>query len=292
MSKSLLNIFILGSCLCFLTGCDYLNVFRNNNVNKSEKKLARVNRTYLLESNLPKGITDRKYNSPKDSIKVLSEYKDNWVYHQLMMQKAKDFLPKDNISEIEHKISEYAGSIFAYEYEKELVNQKVNLEVNPEQIQSYYDENINSFGLSHNIVNGRYFFMDNNVAQADSIKKWFKNMNGTNFKKLEAAGFQIATNFNLKGQWLPFDQFQAKLPERIKNPEKLKKNNFLELGDSNRTCLVWIEDVRFKGETSPVEYIEQDIRKIIVNKRKQSYLKRIKNNIYNEAKNTNAVEIY
>lgn len=292
MSKSLLNIFIVGCCVCFLAGCDYLNVFRNNNANKSEKRLARVNRTYLLESNLPKGVIDKKYNSVEDSIKILKGYTDDWVYHQLMMQKAKDFLPNDNISEIEHKIAEYAGSIYAYEYEKELVNQKVNLEVDPEQIQEHYDENINSFVLSHNIVNGRYFFMDNNVIQADSIKKWFKNMNNAHFKKLEAAGIQIATKFSLKGQWLPFDQFQGKLPERIKNPEKLKKNNFLELGDSTRTCLVWIEDVRFKGEISPVEYIEQDIRKIIVNKRKQSYLKRIKNNIYNEAKNTNAVEIY
>ena len=267
-------------------------MFRNNDGNKGEKKIARVNRSYLVEANLPNGVINKKYNSKEDSLNAIKEFTDNWIYHQLMMQKAKDFLPEENILSIDHKVQEYAGSLYAYEYEKELVNQKVNLEVTPQQIEKYYSENTSSFTLAHNIVKGRYFFMENDVAQSDSIKFWFKNMTANSFEKLEDAGFQIATKFNLKGQWLPFDQFQAILPEKIKNPEKLKNNKFLELGDSLRTCLVWIEDVRFKGEISPQEYKEQDIRKIIVNKRKQAYLKRIKNNIYNEAKNTNAVEIY
>lgn len=277
--------------LC-LGSCEYIPKIGQKREEQTGKILAKVNRAYLYQADLPSTLTS-PIKGNQDSVQLVKEYIDSWIYHQLMMQKAKDFLPAESIRSIKIKVDDYAGSLYAFEYEKELITQKIDTEVTESELENYYEQNKNSFTSPVKLVKGRYFFMDAETPNEDSIKIWFKKLDSHSYDRLEKAGFQYASNFNLKGQWLSFDQFQAKLPERIKNPEKfLKQKKYVELGDSSRTCLVYIEDYRLEGEIAPLEYKEQDIRKIVINKRRELYLKRIQNSIYNEAKNNKNVEIF
>ncbi len=282
----------LGLSLLFLfSSCDAFSRFMDKEEPVESKLLAKVSDQSLFEADLPKNIQEKL--SGKDSLSFLKDFVDKWVYEQLMMEKAKDFLPKENIRSIERKVHEYAGASYAYEYEKELLAQKVDFEVEEQDIEQFYNQNKQSLSLSHDIVKGRYFFMDANTSDQDTIKALFKNLTEENLEKLESAGFQKAKNFNLKSQWLPWNQFQSKLPEKVKRPESfLRKNKFHEMGDSLTTCYVFIEDFRLKGDITPMEYYEQEIKKIIINKRREEYLKRIRKSVYNEAKNSKSVELF
>ncbi len=290
MKNKLILSLLFGSMLLTLPACEYISQFRQQEKEENGRILAKVNRAYLYQVDVPKSIFG---SAGKDSSQIVKKYVNDWVYQQLMIQKAKDFLPKESQRDIGRKVKEYEASLFAFEYEKELINQKVNYEVTEDEVSNYYNQNSSSLTLAQNVVKGRYFFMDTNNPQADSIKQWFKKTTESNILKLEDAGFQYASNFSLKAEWLPLEQFQVKLPVKLDRPQSfLKKDKFAEIGDSLRTCLVYIEDFRSKGQVAPLAYKEQDIRKIIVNKRRQEYLQRIKKSIFNEAKNSNNVEFY
>jgi len=286
--------FVLGCCSTVLilccSSCEYLNFSKNQQEAKG-KIVARVNNDYLYESDL-NGLYNSN-NAKVDSLSVVREYIDNWAYSKLMVKKATDFLPKNSLRDIERKVDEYRSSLYTYQFEKELINEKVNLEISQEEIDLYYAENEENLPLPHAVIQCQYVFLNKSSSKLDSIKYWFKNPSDDNLGKIKSTGYQFASNFSMEADWVSWDKLQAKLPKKIDNPKSfLKKKKYFEMEDDNQLYLVRIKDYAFEGENSPKMYAEQDIKKIIVNKRKQEYLQRIKNNIFNEAKNANRIETY
>ena len=72
----------------------------------------------------------------------------------------------------------------------------------------------------------------------------------------------------------------------------LARNNLIELNDSIYYYLVSIQDYKLKNELAPVEYVETNIKNLILNKRKIEFLKQIEENIYKEGIRQNKFKIY
>ena len=56
--------------------------------------------------------------------------------------------------------------------------------------------------------------------------------------------------------------------------------------------MVYIRDYRLAGQVSPIEYVENDIRNIILSKQKIEFLKQIEKDIYKEGLDNNRVKLY
>jgi len=79
----------------------------------------------------------------------------------------------------------------------------------------------------------------------------------------------------------------------INNQEQyLRYNNFIETQDSLFYYLVNIKDCRLKSTVAPLNYVSDNIRYIILNKRKIEFIKELENDSYNDALNRNSFEIY
>lgn len=271
-----------------MSACEYFNFNKKNPETKGEI-LARVGNEYLYESDL-QGIFSE---NTIDSAWVKKQHIDQWIYNELMVQKANNFLPKNSLKDIDRKVAQYRSSLITYQFERELLNQKADVDIAQEEIDKYYQDKSENLPLSHTIIQSRYIFLDKNAPKLDSIKYWIKKPTENNLTKLKETGYQFATNLNTDGEWLPLEQLQAKLPEKISNPRSfLKQKKYFEMEDDSQVYLVYIQDYALEGDNPPQAYAEQDIKRILVNKRKQEYLKRIKNNIFDEAQNANRVEIY
>ena len=72
----------------------------------------------------------------------------------------------------------------------------------------------------------------------------------------------------------------------------LTRNKQIELKDSIYYYLVTIRDYKLQNELAPVEYVEYNIKNLILNRRKIEFLKKIEDNVYKEGVRQNKFEIY
>jgi hypothetical protein len=94
-------------------------------------------------------------------------------------------------------------------------------------------------------------------------------------------------------QWVAADMVLKNTPIEITNQGKfLEKNAFIESTDKVYYYLVYIRDYRLEGEVSPVEYVQNDIRNLILSKQKIEFLKQIEKDIYKEGLDKNKVILY
>lgn len=93
-------------------------------------------------------------------------------------------------------------------------------------------------------------------------------------------------------RWVGFQTIANYIPETIENPEQFLKNNqFIERTDPDYYYLVSVHDYKLKNEPAPIEYVNDKIKNLILNRRKIDFLKQLENNIYTEGIEKNKFEI-
>jgi hypothetical protein len=84
-----------------------------------------------------------------------------------------------------------------------------------------------------------------------------------------------------------------KMPGTVQDPGQfLERYKYLEAEDNRYFHFARIIDFKLTGESAPLEYVKQEIRDVLLNKRKMEFLKQLEESIYNEAVIQNEVEVY
>lgn len=91
--------------------------------------IARVNEEYLYASDLQSLTRGLK---GQDSLSALKSYAENWVRKKLLLQKAIENIPEDDIG-INKKVEDYREALLLYEYEKALINDKLDTTIRREE---------------------------------------------------------------------------------------------------------------------------------------------------------------
>lgn len=178
-------------------------------------------------------------------------------------------------------------------YERELLASKVSTDVSDEEVSEYYESHKGHFTLKDDIVYCHYFFMKKGYAEEDTVRKHLRSPDEDSPQILQDIGFQYSANFKLDGEWIDYDKFKKKLPRSLgAASENLKRNRLIEMSDSTTVYFIKIDDFGLKGGIAPLSYYKQDISKIIVNKRKEEFLRTAKANLYNQAIKNRKVELY
>lgn len=279
MKKLLLFILIgLGACM---------NIDDKN----SENVLARVFDEYLYESEL-EGLVPAG-TSVKDSLSIAQGYINNWISQQLVLHKAKKNL-KEEDKQFDKQLEEYKNSLITYQYESKLIRQQLDTVVSDEEIEDYYNKNIRNFELKNNIVKAYYarfkkdeghlkktkrFFYSKKPHARDSLEKYIENYSDLYFLDDES--------------WILFDDLLKFVPIEAYNQEAyLKNNRKIEFTDDPFFYLVNFSDFRIKEGTSPLSFEKGNIRQILINKRKLYVLKKMRQDIFDQAQENSDFEIY
>ena len=81
----------------------------------------------------------------------------------------------------------------------------------------------------------------------------------------------------------------AEIPNKI---QFLKPNPYYETSDNNFLYFLKVDSYRISDNVSPLEFVRDDIRNIILNKRKVDLAKKLEDEVYKEAQNDDDFEIY
>lgn len=285
MSSSKLGFLLIISLFFVLhTSC-------NPSSKQSGDPIARVNERYLyitdVEDIFPENV------SPADSIQLLTAYADRWVKKQLLLQKAERNLSK-NRKDVARQIEDYRSSLLIFQYEQEYIRQRLDTVVNDDEIERFYEENLSNFILNESVVKALFIKIRLDNPSYDKIKGLYKSNKEDDIKALDNMAYQVAVKYDFfNDRWIPFSRILRELPEPINDPERhLLYNKSIEMNDDAHAYLVNFREVMHQGKISPMEFERENIRSIIVNKRKQRLILDLESRIYNDARNHNHFTIY
>lgn len=252
---------------------------------------ARVGDKYLLTSEVTAMVP--KGTNATDSLLITRNYINAWIRKQTVLQHAENNLPED-LTDYENKLQDYRNSLVIYTYQKELVRQQLDTVVSEMEIAEYYEKNPVNFQLKENILLSDFVIADQEIADRERIKKLIISDSLLDHQELEEYCKEISADYFLdEDEWIFFNDLIKYIPIKTFNQEQFLANNrYVELSDSLRVYIMRIKDYKIKESLSPLDFERENIRMIILNKRKSLLIEQMENELFDQALKTNNIEIY
>ena len=166
-----------------------------------------------------------------------------------------------------------------------MVRQKLDTLVKSEEIEQYYNEHLSSFQLKDNIVKVYYVKVNKKAPNIDKVRKWYLSSNPKDIEALKSYCIQFAENFFIDDNtWLLFDDLLKEVPIQDYNPELFfKTTQTIVVADTSNIYFLNIKGYKIKNSSSPLSFEKENIRNIIINKRKLKLVDDMKKQVYQDA---------
>ncbi len=256
-----------------------------------EDAVARAYDQYLYKEDIRNLVSSE--TSKSDSTQVVNNFILSWVKQQVVLHKAEMNLD-DEKKDVEEKLEEYRNSLITYVYETELIRQRLDTIVSDEEVEKYYNSHKQNFELKDNIIKVLYLKVRKDAPKLSKAREWYRSSTSKDRLRLEEYCYQYASDFHLDDDtWLLFDELLKRVPIRTYDKESFLRNNrFVETSDSSHVYLVNIKDMMIRDSMSPLSFVKDDIRVLIINKRKLSLIQEMEKAAYEEALKKNEFEIF
>jgi len=267
----------------FLSACTILT--------DSGEPVAKVGKKVLTMEELSKNVPD--YLDPTDSSLWADDYIKKWIQRELLLLKAEEKL-KDNMKDVSAELEEYRNSLIVFKYKNELIKEKMDTILKDSDIQKYFNDHRESFILNRNIVKAIYIKIPLELSSPENIRELCASNNPELVKRLNEYCLSYAKAYDrFNDQWVAADLVLKNIPKSIDDQKEfLIKNRYSESSDKVYYYILYIRDFRLEGQISPIEYVENDIRNIILSKQKIEFIKKIESDIYKEGIDNNQVKQY
>nr|WP_288934129.1 peptidyl-prolyl cis-trans isomerase [uncultured Allomuricauda sp.] len=262
--------------------------------NKVEEKepLARVDDTFLYKEDVASFIRDDM--TDEDSTIFVTNYINNWASKQLLLSKSKINLPEEKLAEFDRLVSDYRADLYTRAYIEALVNQSQDTAVTKSQLEEFYEREKENFKLNEKLVQLRFVGMSNQFLDRDGVEDRIKKWDDSDKRYLDSIAVQFKKIHFNDSIWVSATRVIEEIPPLTRSNEEthLKKSQFFELQDSLEVYLGLVTNVLEVNETAPFDYVEPDIKQLILNRRRLNYVKKLETEIIDEAIKKNEFEVY
>lgn len=269
----------------------FINTCNGLKKKTDEPVIARVFDKTLTSTELTSVIPDNLNTS--DSIVVAQSYVNKWVRKQLLLHKAELNLTENEMN-VKRQIEEYKASLLIFKYEQNYLSETLDTIVSDEEIEAYYNDNSSNFILDNNLVKGQFIAIPRSAHQISMFQRWFRRNTDEAKIKMErycAENAAVFTDFN-EG-WTEFETITNQWPDKILNEQSfIRYRQRAETKDTLNYYFLRIDEYQLKGNLAPLHYVQEDIKSIIINKRKIQLIKELEADVYNDALNHNSFIIY
>jgi hypothetical protein len=281
------KIWLFVFVLFLLPSCKYL---KSKSPTQGQKVIARANDEYLYMSDISPLIKNVPH---QDSATFITNYAESWVRRKLLLKKAEENVPADELG-IDKKVEDYRQSLLLYEYEKGLINQKLDKGVSDAEIEDFYDKNKEKFTLESDIYDIQYVQIHADAADLDKMRPVIispRTVDDT--LKREGYAKAMATAYSFADDnWMAPSAILKQFPISAADLKALASSGRFTGYKNNRDdYFIVVRSVRHMGDPSPLEYIRSQIKEIIVNKKKVILIQRIYDGIYQESIKSGKSEI-
>jgi len=229
-----------------------------------------------------------------DSISALQSYIRRWARKELMAIRAEQNLTMEYKSEVNRQLNEMRNNLLIYQYEQQMLIQKLDTTVSDSELQEYYISNISTFTLTTNLVKALFIKIPVDAPDVDKVRRWYRSGTSDDLRDLDNYCYQFAVRYDdFNEEWIPFTQLLMEVPLESDDQEAwLTRNNAVELKDDKFIYFINIREYRLNRSTAPFEYISGQVKTIILNNRRNDFLQKLEDGIYNEAIRDNTLKVY
>ncbi len=270
------------------SACNLFNKYGNSD---GTRVVARVYNEYLYVADLD-ALTMGK--SSEDSVKIVAAFAESWVKKKLLLQKAQEYIPSDDAG-INKKVEDYRESLILYEYEKELIRKKMERAVKDDDIAEFYEKNQNNFVLENEVYKVNYIVISPQAEEFDKIKILInKGKTDEDFEALEGYCKAFAQSYNLEeGIWKTAESLKSDFNLNTDKSDALTvSSKFKEYEYGGTNYYIKIIEKREKGEATPLEFVQGQIKEMLFNKKKVTLIENIYNKILQDGIAKKEVEIF
>jgi len=277
--------FLIISIFIFFISC------KNNSEDPLNAPIVKVGDKVLTKHNLYNVIPDGI--SKNDSIIFAQDFLSRWIRSELMLRKAElNLSPKEK--DVSKLLEEYRRSLLVNQYQQKMLQQKYTPMITDKEIKAYYDKMIDNFILNENIIKGVFIIIPRTAPNIKDIRKWYKSDKEEDIVNIEAYCFQNAKKYDVFIEtWKPFYTINQQFPHPIANAGRfLKYNKSYETSDSINYYFLSIRDYKLVHDKAPLEYVENRIKAILLNKKRINFINKLENDLYDEGLKQKIIKFY
>ncbi len=268
-------IIAVSSLIIILAGC------KHNNVNEKDI-VAKVNDAVLTKSEIKELMEENNFKG-KDSLYVIKAYVRNWVVNQLLKQEAENNLNDLDRARIEKLVNEYKTDLFVNKYKQLYIKQKLDTAISDTELVSFYHSYNFDYRLKQPIIKAVEVKVPKRSYKYYEIRKLMKDAdkNFDEIKKICSEHKYYLSDFGER--WINFEPFKENYKIENKNLQKGKLFIKSAPADTLVDEMLYVSDFMLPGDTIPYELVKDNLKKIILHKRKVSLFYQLVNNTYQDA---------
>ncbi len=279
-------ITILGIVLPALMSCKTISSFLSDEETVAEAGGSRLYRSEL-NNLIPKGI------QKDDSVRLARQYINAWALDQVFLTIAQEQLSKAE-KDVTKELEEYRKSLLKYRYEQLYVNERLDTAVSEENVEAYYEANINKFELPRPIVKARYLRMSADSPVLQKIRKKMSSNQVQDLVDADSLAYSSALKFTTWGnRWIDVASLALEFGTDYVTVMSSVKGGWVEMTDSTGVAsLAYISEIVREGEPAPLEYCTPQIKDMIISARKQSLITGLEQDLLKDAREKGQFVIY
>ncbi|MBK8491598.1 MAG: mechanosensitive ion channel family protein [Saprospirales bacterium] len=260
-----------------------------NKKDPNNRALARVHNKTLYLSDMEGMIPSE--TSSEDSAQIINAFVERWVRDAALMYEAERNVPKDlNIDKL---VRDYRASLIRHSYEKILIEELLDSTVTAPQLEAYYEKNKDQFPLESDIARCRFIKMPRNTQDLKQFEEWWKSDKIEDFQMLVSYCNDHALAKILDDSlWYSLPDLGALWPGGAAELSNLQPGRKLTRRDENFLYYFQLNNLMRKKELSPIGYVDDQLKKVILHQRKMKLLDETRENIYQDALRRNQVNVF
>ena len=274
------SLFIFTALL--LTSCS--NISDNN----SNDLIARAGENFLYQNQLP------SFSSEQDSILRYLNYIETWAKEKILYDLSLTNLSQSKKNDLDLLVEKYKVDLYINSYKDLIVNSRIDSIVTDQEIESFYNMNIDNFKLNENLLKYRYLKVPSDNINISRIRRYIQRLNESDRDFLDSLNFQFADLKINDTVWFTEREVISSI-EFINQKNKsnyMRINRLYEFEDDQYTNYFIVKDLLKSGNIPPLSYLYDRIKSNIINQRKLNLIQNINKEILNDAIKSSKYEVF
>ncbi len=265
-------------------------IFSCSNINNdnSNDLIARAGENFLYQNNLP------SFSSRQDSLLRYKNFIELWAKEKLLYDLSITNLSQSKKNELDLLIEKFKIDLYINSYKDLIVNSRIDSIVTNEEIESYYNTNIDNFTLNETLLKYRYLKVPSDNININRIRRYIQRLSNDDRDFLDSLNFQFAELKVNDSVWFAERDVISSI-EFINQTNKsnfMRVNRLYEIKDDQYINYFIVKDLLKSGNIPPLSYLYDRIKLNIINQRKIDLIENINKEILNDALKSSKYEIY